>query len=76
MYNRLKSVGKYEHPTIHHLLIKSFIALGFKTFKIAGVYLFPLGDVKTKNAIGFTQSLTPLHKKVERIYTKQLKQRY
>ena len=30
----------------------------FKTFEIAGIHLFPLANVQTKNTICFTQSLT------------------
>ncbi|HSO57453.1 MAG TPA: group II intron reverse transcriptase/maturase [Paenisporosarcina sp.] len=59
MYNRLKPVGKYEHPNNPPPVYKKFYGLGSKTYKIAGVYLFPLGIIKTKNVIGFTQSITP-----------------
>ena len=59
MYNRLKSVGKYEHPNNPPPVYKKFYGLGSKTYKIAGVYLFPLGIIKTKNVICFTQSITP-----------------
>ncbi|MCQ6281987.1 group II intron reverse transcriptase/maturase [Bacillus sp. EB600] len=59
MYNRLKSVGKYEHPSNPPPTYKKFYSLGFKTFKIANVYLFPLANVKTRNTMNFTQSLTP-----------------
>lgn len=59
MYNRLKSVGKYEHPNNPPPVYKKFYGLGSKTYKIAGVYLFPLGIIKTKNVIAFTQSITP-----------------
>jgi len=59
MYNRLKPVGKYEHPNNPPPVYKKFYGLGSKTYKIAGVYLFPLGIIKTRNVIGFTQSITP-----------------
>ncbi|WP_247106911.1 group II intron reverse transcriptase/maturase [Halalkalibacter sp. APA_J-10(15)] len=59
IYNRLKSVGKFGHPTNAPPTYKKFYSLGAKTFKIASVYLFPLADVKTKNAMNFSQSLTP-----------------
>jgi RNA-directed DNA polymerase len=59
MYNRLKPIGKYEHPNNSPPVYKKFYSLGSKTYKIAGVYLFPLGIIKTKNVLGFTQSLTP-----------------
>jgi RNA-directed DNA polymerase len=59
MYNRLKPIGKYAHPTNPPPTYKKFYSLGFKTFKIAGIHLFPLANVQTKNVISFTQSLTP-----------------
>jgi len=59
VYNRLKSVGKYDHPTNPPPTYKKFYSLGYKTFKIASVFLFPLADVKTRNAMNFSQSLTP-----------------
>ncbi|QUW23616.1 group II intron reverse transcriptase/maturase [Sporosarcina sp. Marseille-Q4063] len=59
MYNRLKPIGKYEHPDNPPPVYKKFYGLGSKTYKIAGIYLFPLGIIKTKNVIAFTQSITP-----------------
>lgn len=59
MYNRLKQVGKYAHPTNPPPTYKKLYSLGFKTFEIAGIHLFPLANVQTKNTICFTQSLTP-----------------
>jgi RNA-directed DNA polymerase len=59
MYNRLKPIGKYAHPTNPPPTYKKFYSLGFKTFKIAGIHLIPLANVQTKNVISFTQSLTP-----------------
>jgi RNA-directed DNA polymerase len=59
MYNRLKPIGKYAHPTNPPPTYKKFYSLGFKTFKIAGIHLFPLANIQTKNVISFTQSLTP-----------------
>jgi len=62
MYNRLKPIGKYEHPNNPPPVYKNFYGLGSKTYKIAGIYLFPLGIIKTKNVIAFTQSITPFTK--------------
>ena len=59
MYNRLKPIGKYEHPNNPPPVYKKFYGLGSKTYKITGVYLFPRGIIKTKNVIAFTQSITP-----------------
>ena len=72
IYNRLKAVGKYEHPTNPPPTYKKFYSLGFKTFKVCNVYLFPLASVKTRNTMNFSQSLIPYTKAGrERIY-KQL----
>ena len=69
MYNRLRSIGKYAHPTNPPPTYKKFYSLGCKTFKIAGFYLYPLSNVQTKNTICFTQSLTPFTKEGrEQIY--------
>lgn len=73
MYNRLKSVGKYEHPTNPPPSYKKFYSLGFKTFKVCNVYLFPLANIKTRNAMNFSQSLIPYTKEGRRRIYKQLK---
>jgi RNA-directed DNA polymerase len=59
MYNRLKLVGKYEHPANPPPTYKKFYSTGFRTFKVANVYLFPLANVKTVNTLSFSQELTP-----------------
>jgi len=59
MYNRLKPVGKYEHPANPPPTYRKFYSLGFRTFKVAEVYLFPLANVKTVNILNFSQELTP-----------------
>jgi RNA-directed DNA polymerase len=58
MYNRLKQVGKYEHPANPPPTYSKFYSLGYRTFRIANVYLFPLANVKTKNSMGFSLSLS------------------
>lgn len=58
MYNRLKQIGKYEHPTNPPPTYSKFYSLGYRTFKVAGVYLYPLANVKTKNTMNFSQSLS------------------
>ena len=76
MYNRLKPIGKYAHPTNPPPTYKKFYSLGFKTFKIAGIYLFPLANVQTKNTMSFTQSLTPFTMEGREQIYKQLHNRY
>jgi RNA-directed DNA polymerase len=58
MYNRLKQIGKYEHPTNPPPTYSKFYSLGYRTFKVAGIYLYPLANVKTKNTMNFSQSLS------------------
>ena len=58
VYNRLRSVGKYEHPINPNSTYKKFYSTGFKTFKIATVYLFPIGNVKTVNAMNLSPTLS------------------
>ncbi|QQK79909.1 group II intron reverse transcriptase/maturase [Salicibibacter cibi] len=73
IYNHLKPVGRYEHPANPPPVYHKLYSLGFKTFKIAGVYLFPLADVKTANTRGFTPALTPYTKKGREGIHKQLR---
>ncbi len=58
LYNRLHTVGKYGHPSSPNSTYKKFYSLRTKTFKIASVYLFPIGSVRTVNAMNFSPSLS------------------
>jgi RNA-directed DNA polymerase len=58
MYNRLNQIGRYEHPANPPPTYCKFYSLGYRTFKVANVYLYPLANVKTKNTMGFSQSLS------------------
>lgn len=58
MFNRLKQIGKYEHPANPPPTYSKFYSLGYRTFKVANVYLYPLANVKTKNTMGFSQGLS------------------
>src|SRR5437763_4759793 len=51
MHNRLKSIGKYGIPISPSETYKRLHKNNFKTYKIAGLYLFPLGDTQTSNAM-------------------------
>ena len=72
-YNRLRSKGKYEHPVNPLPTYKKFYSINYRTFKICGVYLYPLADVRTVNNLNFSQKLTlfnvegreMLHKKIK-----------
>lgn len=58
LYNRLRPVGKYGHPINPSTAYKKFYSTRVKTFKIGGVHLFPIGDVRTVNAMNFSQTLS------------------
>jgi RNA-directed DNA polymerase len=58
MYNCLKQIGKYEHPANPPPSYSKFYSLGYRTFKVANVYLYPLANVKTKNTMNLSQSLS------------------
>jgi RNA-directed DNA polymerase len=59
IFNHLKPVGKYEHPSNPPPAYRNFYKAGYRTFKVANIYLFPLADVRTRNAMNFSQNLTP-----------------
>ncbi|QOY34624.1 group II intron reverse transcriptase/maturase [Anaerobacillus isosaccharinicus] len=73
MYNRLKSVGKYEHPANPPPTYKKFYRLGYRTFKVAKVYLYPIADVRTKNSMNFSQGLTPFTEEGRKLIQKKLR---
>ena len=57
MYNRLKPFGKYGKPIKPSETYKRLHKNNFRTYKIAGAYLFPLGDIQTRNAMNFSQGI-------------------
>jgi RNA-directed DNA polymerase len=59
IFNRLKSVGKYEVPTKAPPVYKKFFKNNYRTFKVCGIYLFPLADIQTATIWNYTQSQTP-----------------
>ncbi|KIL42563.1 group II intron reverse transcriptase/maturase [Jeotgalibacillus campisalis] len=73
LYNRLRSVGKYGHPVNPTSTYKKFYSLGFKTFKIATVHLFPIGNVKTVNALNFSPTLSLFTEEGRKIVYDKLK---
>lgn len=59
-YNRLKPIGTYEKPKNPSKIYKKLYSNNFRTFKIAGIYLFPLADIQHEwNSYQFKQNLTP-----------------
>ena len=62
-FNRLKSIGIYEKPKNSSQTYKKFYKDSVRTYKIKGVYLFPIRDVQHKwNSYLFNQKLTPFTK--------------
>ena len=57
LYNRLKSIGKWGIPINSSATYKRFYRNQFKTFKVAGIHLFPIADVQTKNLMNFSQDI-------------------
>jgi len=73
LYNRLRPVGRYGHPINPSSTYKKFYNLGLKTFRIANVHLFPIGNVKTVNAMNFSPGLTPFTEEGRKELYKRLK---
>ncbi|WP_408006423.1 group II intron reverse transcriptase/maturase [Pseudalkalibacillus sp. A8] len=58
LYNRLRQIGTEEHPFNPPPIYKKLFSLKTKTIKINDMYLFPIGNVKTVNAMNFSPKLT------------------
>lgn len=54
-YNRLKTRGKYGYPTDPNKTYTRYYSIKRKTFRIDGVHLFPINDVKHKNPVQFNE---------------------
>ena len=58
MYNRFKSIGKYGIPHKPNKTYQKFYGRNnYKTWRINDIYIYPLADIKTKNAICFSQEI-------------------
>ncbi len=66
IYNKLRLVGTQEHPFNPPPIYKKLFSLGTKTFRIKDMYVFPIGSVKTVNAMNFSKKLS--------LYTKEGRQ--
>ncbi|MFD2924507.1 group II intron reverse transcriptase/maturase [Halobacillus naozhouensis] len=73
IYNHLRPVGKYGHPFQPPPTYKKMYYHNFKTFKIAGIYLFPIADVKTVKTLGFTPKMTPFTEEGRNMIHKKLR---
>lgn len=57
LFNRLKTIGKYKIPINPNKTYRKFNKNKYRTFKIAGLYLFPIADIQTTNALNFSQDI-------------------
>ncbi len=67
IFNRLKSVGKYEVPINAPPVFTKFFKNNYRTFKVCGIYLFPLADIQTATIWNYTQTQTPYNQKGRKI---------
>ncbi|MGG4147573.1 group II intron reverse transcriptase/maturase [Paenibacillus algorifonticola] len=59
IYNRLKPIGQYDHPSNPPPTYLKYYSCKRKTYRIANVYLFPLANVRTYNTTNFNQNISP-----------------
>ncbi|MCU1808317.1 group II intron reverse transcriptase/maturase [Cytobacillus firmus] len=62
LYNRLRQCGIYERPKNAPPTYKKLYKNSYKTYKVSGVYLYPLSDISHKSIMSFSQWLTPFTK--------------
>lgn len=71
LYNRLRTVGKYEYSKKAPPSYTKFYKTSYRTYKIGEVYLYPLADIRHTSIMNFSQWQTPYSKKGRNhIYTK------
>lgn len=54
-FNRLKNAGKYEVPYRPPPVYRKFYKNKLRTYKVAGLYLYPLADIQWKLKLAFSQ---------------------
>ena len=67
LFNRLRSIACKGKPKYPSDLYKSLYTRKITTYKVAGIYMFPISDIRTKAVMNFTQSISD--------YTKEGRQR-
>jgi RNA-directed DNA polymerase len=67
LFNRLEVLHVKENRNILRNLYKSLYTRKITTYKVAGIYMFPISDIRTKAVMNFTQSISD--------YTKEGRQR-
>ena len=73
LYNRFKSIGKYEKPLNPDITYLKFNQCNYKTYKVCGMYLHPLMDIQTKNVMNFKQEICNYTKNGRKIIHDELK---
>ncbi|NRG43204.1 group II intron reverse transcriptase/maturase [Bacillus sp. CRN 9] len=73
MMNRLKTNGSYGIPENPPPSYKKFYKNDFKTWRVAGVYLYPIADINTTIPINFNQLISPYTDKGRKYIHKNLK---
>lgn len=66
IYNRIKRIGSYGYPNRAPPSYTTFYSTSYRTFRVAGIYLFPLPDVQTLYTPNFTQTTTIFSEKGRR----------
>jgi RNA-directed DNA polymerase len=67
LFIRLRSIACKGKPKYPSDLYKSLYTRKITTYKVAGIYMFPISDIRTKAVMNFTQSISD--------YTKEGRQR-
>lgn len=73
LYNRLKSVGKYEIPIKPNETYKKFNKNNHRTFKVANLYIHHIADIQTKNVMNFSQDICNYTEQGRELIYKKLK---
>lgn len=73
MFNRIRKIGKYEHPIHAPPTYTNLYSVRRKTFKVGGVYLFPLASIRTELNGNFNPSLSPFTEEARKRIHKKLR---
>lgn len=73
MYNRFKSIGEYEKPRSPPITYQKLYRTTARAFKVNGIYLFPLNQVKWRILTFFKPQISNYTKQGRQLKIKQLK---
>ncbi|QNO13364.1 group II intron reverse transcriptase/maturase [Alkalicella caledoniensis] len=74
MYNGFKRYGRYEHPKSISCAFKKYYNTTYRTWRIAGVYIFPIADISTQTSLNFSPSLNIFTEEGRKTIHKRLQQ--